>query len=262
MIQSADESVMQFIASRGEKMLPFYRSMVIWKDLYTVWGGEIDWLYAARGILTYSNELWTNRNLQRKGDAPSREEEAAFLRYVMLNDGVVKWEEFDHPTYGKIEIGGTKKNWGRTPPSFLLEEECHRNMAFTLYHADQMPRLALGETKVEKLSDGLFRIWVTLENQRAIPTRLQQDVRHRISPPDVVTLSGDQVRVLSSGVVTDRFFNRVTPVQRRPERVELEAIGGMGTVRAQFIVSGQGRFRVTIDSARGGVRTREESLPR
>src|SRR5262249_42890402 len=30
-----DDHVAQVIASRGEKMLPFYRSMVVWKDLYT-----------------------------------------------------------------------------------------------------------------------------------------------------------------------------------------------------------------------------------
>ena len=58
---------------------------------------------------------------------------------MLLGDGFVPWHEVDHPQYGKIEVGGFKKNWVRQPPSFLLEEECHRNMAFTLYHADQMP---------------------------------------------------------------------------------------------------------------------------
>jgi len=57
---------------------------------------------------------------------------------VLLGDGFVPWQEYDHPTYGKIEIGGRKKEWGRIPPSFLLEEELHRNMAFALYHAGMM----------------------------------------------------------------------------------------------------------------------------
>lgn len=260
-VQAADERVMQTIAARGEKMLPFYRSMIIWKDLYTVWGGEIDWFYDVRGAITYTTELWTTRNLEKGADGPSPAAEAAFLKFTLLNEGVVKWHEFNHPQFGKIELGGTKKNWGRVPPSFLLEEECHRNMAFTLYHADQMPRLRISEVKMDKLSEALYRVWVTLENERLIPTRLEQDVRQHISPPDLVTLSGDDVKVLSSGVVADPFSKRVAATKRRPERVELEKVPGLGAVRAQFIVSGRGTFRITVDSAHGGLLTSDQVLP-
>ena len=259
-MDSQDERVLQFIAQRGEKMLPFYRSMIIWKDLYTVWGGEIDWLYAGRGIMGYTSELWSMRNLDKGGAMPSQEDQAAFLKYVLFNDGVVKWQEYNHPTYGKIEIGGFKKTWGRTPLSFLLEEECHRNMAFTLYHADQMPRLSISEVQIEKLGENLTKVWVTVENSRLIPTRTAQDVRNHISPPDVLTLSGANVRVLSSGRVQDRFFKKVDAVKRRPERVELDAIPGVSEVRVQFILSGQGRFNITLDSAKGGVVSTERTV--
>jgi hypothetical protein len=260
-MRPGDDRVLRIIAQRGEKMLPAYRSMIIWKDLYTVWGGEIDWLYGARGILGYTSELWTMRNLDRGGAMPSREDEGAFLRHVLLNEGVVPWQEYDHPTYGKIEIGGTAKNWGRTPVSFLLEEECHRNMAFTLYHADQMPRLAIREVEIETLRQGLYKVWVTLENNRLMPTRSQQDVSNKISPPDIVSLSGDHVKVLSAGRVTDRFFKRVEAVKRRPERVELESIAGLSAVRVQFIISGRGAFRISLDSTKGGLHEIEQTLP-
>jgi hypothetical protein len=256
-----DNRVMELIAARGEKILPFYRSMIIWKDLYTVWGGQIDWFYAARGIVTYTTELWTPRNTMKSAGYPSRDDDAAFLKFVLLNDGVVKWKEYDHPTYGKIEIGGTKKGWGRTPPSFLLEEECHRNMAFTVYHADQMPRLRIMDVEIEKLEEGLHRVWVAVENQRLIPTRLGHDLANGITAPNTVTLSGDQLKVLSSGIVTDRFFKRATAVKRRPERLEIPSIPGMSAVRAQFIVAGRGQFRVTVNAARGGTLTSDRSLP-
>jgi hypothetical protein len=260
-MQSADDQILQTIAQRGEKMLPAYRSLIVWKDLYTVWGGEFDWLYAARGILGYTGELWSMRNLDRGSSPPSREDEAAFLRYVLLDEGVVKWEAFDHPTFGKIEIGGTKKNWGRVPPSFLLEEECHRNMAFTLYHADQMPRLNILDVQIETLREGLYKIWVTIENNRLTPTRTQRDVSQKISPPDLVTLSGPHVRVLTSGRVTDRFFNKVEAVSRRPERVEIDTVPGLNAIRVQFIVTGHGTVRIAVDSTKGGVRQIEANLP-
>lgn len=252
-MRAGDDRVLQFIGQRGEKILPYYRSMVIFKDLYTVWGGQLDWFYGARGILGFTTELWTSRNVSKADSSPRREEEAAFLRYVLLNEGVVKWKEFEHPTYGKIEIGGTKKEWGRVPPSFLLEEECHRNMAFTLYHADQMPRLRIREVKVEQLKEGLTKVWVGIENLRLMPTRTEQEAEHHSSAPDTVMLEGPETRVLSSGIVRDRFFKRVDAVKRRPQRVELETVGGLTTMWVQFVFAGRGPFTVRVDSARGGL---------
>lgn len=260
-MRNEDEQVLVVIAERGEKILPFYRSMITWKDLYTVWGGEDDWFYAGRGILSFTNELWTPKNLYKTADQPSDEDEAAFIEYVLLGDGAIPWGEYDHPTYGKIEIGGQKKQWGRIPPSFLLEEELHRNMAFTLYHADMMPLLRISDIETEKLADDLFRIWVTVENQRLIPTRTAQDVANHISPPDVVSIRGDQLDVLSAGRVTDRFFKRIEAVKRRPHRVELDTIGGMSAAHVQFVVKGKGSFTVTVDSAKGGVHTKSSTLP-
>lgn len=260
-MQPQDERVMRFISSRGEKILPYYDSRIVYRDLYTVWGGEFDWFYGACGILGFSNELWTSRNLYKTGAPASDEDDAAFLQYVLMNDGLVEWKEFDHPTYGQIEIGGTKKEWGRIPVSFLLEEECHRNMAFTLYHADMMPMLGIREVNVEKIADNLHKVWVTIENTRLIPTRTSQAVANHIGPPDIVTLAGPQVQVLSSGRVIDRYFKRAESVKRRPYRVELKTIGGMSTERVQFIVSGGGEFTVTVDSAKGGIHAVTKTLP-
>ena len=255
-----DERVLSLIAERGEKVLPFYRSMILWKDLYTAWGSELDWLYGGRGILSFANELWTSKNLYRTPGSPSDEQQAEFMKYVLMDDGLVPWQEYEHPTYGTIEIGGRKKEWGRVPPSFLLEEELHRNMAFTLYHADMMPLIEISEVKVHKLGESLFKIWVTIENRRLIPTRTSQDVAHHISPPDVVSIEGGDLRVLSGGRVTDRFFKRVDAVKLRPHRVELDVIAGMSAVRVQFVVEGKGEFTITVDSAKAGLLTKSQLL--
>jgi len=260
-MNSRDDRVLSLIAERGEKIIPFYRSMIIWEDLYTTWGSELDWLYGGRGILSFSNELWTSKNLYKTPERPSDEQEAEFIEYVLMGDAAVPWREFEHPTYGTIEIGGEKKEWGRIPPSFLLEEELHRNMAFTLYHADMMPLLKISEVNVEKLADNLFKIWVTIENQRLIPTRTAQDAANHISSPDIVSVQGTDIRALSAGRVTDRYFKRVRAVERRPERVQLDTIDGMSAVRVQFLVEGKGEFTVTVDSVKAGRLQKSHSLP-
>ena len=88
-----------------------------------------------------------------------------------------------------------------------------------------------------------------------------QDVANHISPPDIVSMEGDEIRVLSSGRVTDRFFKRVQAVERRPERVELDTIGGMSAVRVQFIIEGKGKFTITVDSTKAGLLNINQLLP-
>ncbi len=260
-MEAADERLLVTIGQRGERILPYYRSVITWKDLYSTWGDEDTWLYGARGILAYTDEMWTERNLY-KGNGPSSNEEGAeFIKHVLLGDGVVPWKPYPHPTYGAIEIGGSKKEWGRTPPSFLLEEEIHRNMAFTLYHAGMLPLLRISDVNVAPLGDRLFKVWVTVENRRMMPTRTARDVLYKISPPDLVSLRGDNVKVLSSGRITDRFFKRVQAVECRPERVELDSIGGLDAERVQFILQGNGSFTVTVDSAKGGLLRKDGTLP-
>lgn len=259
-VEPGDDRVLTTIAQRGERMLPFYRSMVIHKDLYTVWGGEVDWLYNGRGILTFTSEIWSRNSLYNLATPPTREDEAEFLKHVLLNEGLTPWREFEHPTYGTIEIGGTSKMWGRVPPSFLLEQECHRNMAFTLYHAAQMPQVMIDEVSTERIGEQLYRVWVSVRNGRLIPTRTDQDVKNRISPPDVLTFEGPGVKVLSAGVVVDRYTKRVEPVKRRPHRVEIDSIPGMGAVRVQYVVKGSGAYRLQFNSAKGGKLASEHRL--
>ena len=52
-----DIRIYDAIGKIGEEMIPGYRYLTVYKDLYSVFGGELDWFYGNRGIFTYSNEL-------------------------------------------------------------------------------------------------------------------------------------------------------------------------------------------------------------
>jgi hypothetical protein len=43
--------------------------------------------------------------------------------------------------------------------------------------------------------------------------------------------------------------------------VPLATIAGMDAARVQFLVQGNGRFTVTVDSAKGGLLRRDGTLP-
>lgn len=252
----SDLEVYKLIGKKGELILPGYRSLDTGKELYEVLGGELDWLYSAQGIFAFTNELFTGYNLfgQKSDDWFGRsEEQHQFNKYVLLGDGFVAWHEVDHPQFGKIEVGGFKKNWVRQPPSFMLEQECHRNMAFTLYHADQMPLVELEDVIAKPLPGGLTQISATVINRKLIPTHAASDVTHKLTPPDHIRLAGPKLKVLAALTADDVLFEKPREQKREPAEVRLDTLRGMKPVYIRWIVSGEGPWEIEARSVKGGV---------
>jgi hypothetical protein len=241
------------IGRDGEKMLPFYRYMVIWKDLYSVFGGFTTWGYEGLGIISFTNELWSNEALypdKAKNVDPGRnffgsnseKDKHFFDDKLLMSSGFVPWHPYDHPLYGKIEIGGWKKDVGRVPPTFMIEEMIHRNALFCLKHAREMPAVAIEDTVVTDLGDGMKAIDVVFRNKRAIPTRTAQSSVHKIGTPDLYEIAGNKVDVLAGGFRTDQFRpEAIQLAEREPQRlVREQGIPGRGEVRVRWLVKGKG----------------------
>ena len=249
----ADIAIYDAIGEKGEEMIPGYRYLTVYKDLYSVFGGELDWFYGSRGIYTFSNEIFT-RFAYYKEERGSAEESYRFERDLLMGDAFTPWKTFNHPTYGEIEVGGMKKNFGRATPGFLLEEECHRNMAFTLYHAYHMPNLSISEVKEKDLGGGLREITAFIKNDRLMPTHASQDLKYKIERPDYISISG--VDVQAGMIVTDEDFGVTREQKVNPQKLEVRNIPGNSIVKVRWIVSGRGKYRITVDSAKGGVVSR------
>ena len=248
-----DERIYDAIGKRGDEMMPGYRYMVVWKDLYSVFGGELDWFYGGRGIYTFTNELFTNYfyfNRESGGWSASQADQYKFDKYLLFEDAFVEWKTYQHPQFGEVEIGGFKKNFTRANPGFLLEQDAHRNMAFSLYHAYQMPKLVIEKVEEEDLGGGLTAITATIANKRLMPTHSSQDVKNKIERPDYVTLKGRKVE--ASMVVLNKDFNKTKEQKRHPEKIEVENIPGMGTTTVRWIVSNKGKYSIEVNSAKGG----------
>ena len=247
-----DVIIYDAIAKKGEEMIPGYKYLVVYKDLYSVFGGELDWFYGGRGIFTYTNELMVSYlYFHEKKDRGDQEEELKVDRYLTFGDAFVDWKEFDHPQYGKIEIGGFKKNFGRAHPGFLLEQDAHRNMAFTIYHSYHTPKLSISDVKEEEIGGGLKQITATIYNERLMPTHSSQDMKYKIERPDYVTISG--ANVVSGMVVENEDFNKVVEQTENPEKIQVANIPGMKSVKVRWLVSGGRNYQIKVDSAKGGI---------
>ncbi|MFY8187677.1 MAG: M14 family metallopeptidase [Flavobacterium sp.] len=253
-----DVSVYDVIGKLGERMVPGYNYYVIHKDLYTVYGGEIDFLTLGRGIFTFSNELMTSYKLFNDKSMRNRWENDEFYefdKYLLFGDAYVAWKPFKHPQFGDIEIGGPKKNYIRNHPGFLLMEEAHRNMAFTLYHAHQTPKLAIIDIKKEAISNGFTAITATIHNERIIPTHSAHDIQYKIERPDYITLKG--AKVLAGMIVENEDMSQFVEQKTNPEAIEIANINGMDVVKVRWIVKGNTSGKIEVSSVKGGFVTRE-----
>ncbi|MCC7002159.1 MAG: hypothetical protein IT357_08395 [Gemmatimonadaceae bacterium] len=260
-----DVQVYDVIGRAGEEILPGYRYMIVWKDLYIVWGGELDWFYGAKGILTFSNELFTpflyfNRQEQGGGGGPGggnaqnrryQTTQSRFDRLLLLGEATVEWTEVDHPQYGKVEVGGTKKNFGRVEPGFLLQSDGHRNMMFTLFQTMQMPLVKVDSVTTRSLGGGLTEVTAVVLNTRLAPTHTQQDVENSITRPNLITVTGG--RVVAGFIIDNPLTGDATEQKRDPATIRVRNIPGNSAVRVKWIVQGAGPFTVTVDAVKGGV---------
>lgn len=236
-----DLAVYDSIARAGEEMLPFYRYLVIHSGLYIVHGGFINWLAEGLGIISFTNELWTDLRILQSGRAPTREERQRWEDRVLFGSTFSEWRELEHPQLGTVLVGGPNKWSSRSPPGFMLEEECHRNFAFIVHHASQMPLLRWESVETKPLGGDLWELTISIANDRLIPTRTQRAVDRSIGLPDRLVIDGGgDVTVLASGLMNSRLDRTFAAQAHKPEVVVVEeGVPGHGSRAIRAIVKGR-----------------------
>jgi len=274
-----DRRVYDHIGKKGEKIIPGYRYLIVYKDLYTVFGGSIDFLYNVLGIYTFSNELDMSPTFSfpiegERGERQEEDEEVQRLRsiaerlaemsyhdLVLLGEHFADWKPYKHPLYGDIEIGGTKIYGSRVPPLFQLADTCHRNAAFCFFHADQLPKLEFDEVKVEKLESDLFQLDISVRNTRVTPSMSALAAQRKLHRADRLKIEGQNVKLTAAGRLFDQYRGVTGKVETRDNSIWVESgIPGFARVTYRFLVRGKGTVKLTYDSLKGGYLTTTATL--
>jgi hypothetical protein len=154
-----------------------------------------------------------------------------------------------------VEMGGWKKTQGRVPPRFMNEELCHRNMAFSLYQADEMPLIKNGEAKVEAIGGGVYRVRVDFTNPKLTPTILAKAAENQVVRPDLLTVDAPGIEMISAGWVASKFRPGATELidQKNLNRIMVRTgHPGRTTRTIEYLVRGTGNMTVAYDSIKGG----------
>ncbi len=270
----ADVRVYDEIAKRGQKILPGYKYWIIYKDMYTVFGGTIDFLYEDLGVFTFSNELDIDPLAEMSPKKSEAEEggmsmfgrgnnpdEMIFQDNVMLDEQFSPWKPYKHPLYGDIEIGGIKKFGERVPPLFKLAETCHRNAAFVLYHASELPAVAFEDVIVKKLDGGVYQVDFAVADAKTTPTISAQATSQKLHRPDRIRVDGPKAALLAAGEMQDRFLNRTRSVKTLKNAFDvIGGISGHGRREFRLLVKASGPITLTYDSLKGGFLEKTVSL--
>ena len=146
----------------------------------------------------------------------------------------------------------------------MLEEGCHRNFAFTMYHADEMPLLSWGALDVKKMGMNLWKVTLEVVNDKLIPTRTAMASKHNIGSPDIMACETSGTNnVATSGTV--RSIQKTTKLDviesERPERILVNrGIGGEASTLFQFIIDGFGEVSFSYEAEKGGTLHRKIQL--
>jgi hypothetical protein len=249
-----DNQVYDLIGKIGEKVVPGYRYLVTYKDLYSVFGGDLDFFHGCLGVYGFVNEIMTSYLLFHRKSETDRWNDNQFQefdKYLLFGDAYVPWTPYKHPQFGDIEIGGPKKNYIRNTPGFLMEEDAHRNMAFTIFHAYQTPQIEFDSFSVRDMGNGLKEISLTVKNTRAIPTHSAHDVKNKLQKPVTISIQSDQV--VAGFVMENTDFGLGTEQIFDPANLLISSIRGNDHVKVKWLVKDKkDSFTITVQSSKGG----------
>ncbi|HOW85659.1 MAG TPA: M14 family metallopeptidase [Candidatus Aminicenantes bacterium] len=265
-----DVAVYDFLGKQGERIIPGYRYLISWKDLYSTYGDSGEWMTQTMGAYFYCAEVFQTESETFKGaserpEEGSRGEEAvrdifggsSDRERLKYSDNVVQgelykpWKPFQHPVYGDIEIGGWAKMSSRLGAPFMIKDLVHRNAMAVLFSAKHLPDVALDVFEVKPLGGGLYRVRTRLSNPKALPTMSYLAQRARLYPQDTLTVGGPGAKVVAGGPLLDPYTDQVAYAKARPE-LQFLVVPGFGKVEHQFLVQGKGEITVRFASRHGG----------
>ena len=267
-----DVAVYDYLGKQSERIIPGYKYLISWKDLYTTYGDSVEWLTQTVGAYTYCAEVYMTESetfrdaagaIVTGGEKAAAAQALSERERIKFSDNVVQgelykpWKPFKHPVYGDIEIGGWVKMSERLGAPFMIKDLAHRNAMAVIFTAKHMPEVSLEVTEVKPVANNLYRIRTRLANAKAMPTMSYTAQKTNLYPKDMLKVSG--AKVVAGGVLNDPFMNLVTYKKFKPE-VQFLFVPGFGKIEHEFLVEGRGPITIGYESRHAGKLTQTLKL--
>ncbi|MBO6158788.1 MAG: zinc carboxypeptidase [Firmicutes bacterium] len=280
---SADIAAFKEIAKMGQEELGYLPMNIFdsfMSDQANYDSGALDdWFYQAQGIPAYTVEFW---DLATKAGVPMEwgenrdpnkgiERFTACMKWVKENapQYYSDWKEYDHPTFGKVEIGGfNPKFTHQNPPENFLLTECENDTRFNMRFALAMPKLVIENAKAKKVAEGIYEISAIVGNPGYLPTNLTDEaVRMKLDKPvqAAIAAEGAELEILSGKALEEignlsgysrtasgiHFYGNISTFINAPAKKKLSWIvkaeaGTAITISACHAKAGQAKAVITL----------------
>ena len=116
----------------------------------------------------------------------------------------------------------------------------------------------MGETKVTRVGDKVYRVWVDLTNRKVAPTIMARAAQNNVVRPDLLILDGNVEVISASWLEGKETFEYTPEILQEIDQKQLKRIlirnghPGKTTRTIQYLVKGSGKITVTYDSVKGG----------
>ena len=259
-VEASDIAAYDVIGKNAIKMTPGYVYHASY-ELYPTYGDFDSHFYFLHGAFSFVGELFMRshetfredvnkpkeqESTTSRGESPERSRELLKFNDHMAQGELFKdWKKFDHPTYGEIEIGGWVKMSSRLPHPFMLNDLVHRNASVVLYSAEQTPEIEMDVFEVKSIGKNLHQVRIRLHNKNGLPSMSAYAVSKKLYPQDMLKVSG--AKVLAGGKLTDKYFNKTSYKEYKPE-IQFLSVPGFGNVEYQFVIEGKGNVTFSYES--------------
>ena len=210
----------------------YYGSFNDFEDAYAAYGGSLDGMYELFGILAFANEIYRfGEDLDNDGRV-SPSEQLEYNDKKMNGNVFQSWEEFEHPTLGKVEIGGWKKFGHNNPLPPELSREIERNVNFILMQARATPILVITNVEQTRIEKNIYRLKTTISNKGFQPIELAiREKNGRATPVHATIIASKQVTLLDEK--KDRMLGNIM---------------GNAEIEIDWLVQGPKGASVTLES--------------
>ena len=161
-------------------------------------------------------------------------EEMAILDFStkhLAGKGFVEWEPYDHPTLGKVEIGGIAPFSTLAPPPSMIRDILAGQVPFIFNLVKKLASVRIGEVNVTSSGAGVYRIKVWIENRGFLPYPTEMGEKNGQVGNVIVSISGKGLKILEGA-----------------ERSIIKTIKGFGSKAVEWMIYTEKPVSVLIKS--------------
>lgn len=236
-----------------QKVVPSYSNPRLHRH-----GTLISWAYWDYGVVGFVPEFWGAFPADENKDGRTSDEELIKWNDAQF-DGkyFVKWQTFNHPQLGAVEIGGWNSRFiEQNPPPAFIKGEIELYLPWMLWLAEVSPRVIIKDAKVNAIEKGkVVSLSITVQNDGYLPTNISKraiEAKFAVPVRSLISLTDAQLIEGSPREDLGHLEGR---------RDEGATFGSQKTVTYVVkIIGNNPKATITVQSEKGGTVRREISL--